>query len=595
MFKSILTLVFSIYVFALFGQNVKYKLKMSRPQSHYFEVEMEVSNIEKSSFDVKMPVWAPGSYLVREFSKNLNLVRAYNENGNELEVKKITKNKWTIVNGNEKKVTVKYEVYAFELSVRTSFVDLNHGFVSGTSVFMYIDECKNTKGTLEIFPYKDFKTISTALPLKSNNLKKNGFSEFEFENYDQLVDCPIEIGNHEVFDFDAAGVKHTVAIYGVGNYSIEKLKFDMAKIIENTSKVIGENPNENYTFIIHNVLEGQGGLEHMNSTTLSVSRWTYEGSEYIDFLSLVAHEYFHLWNVKRIRPIELGPFNYDEENYTSLLWVMEGFTSYYDELILLRSGYISQEVYLSKLLSSLNYVEGAVGTRIQPVAHASFDAWIKSYRPNENSSNTTMTYYSRGALLAACIDAMIVSKYEGKKGLDHFLQQLYFKFYKQLNRGFTELEFQDELEKFLGVDLDDFFKDYVFGTKVPDYNAIFSKVGIQVEYTGVAKPSFGATVNQNGGKVIVRAIRAGSAAEDAGLSVNDEIIGCNGFRVDQADFEGIVNSQSEGQIVNILVSRDELLFELKVKIANYERPQYKFTPINSLKTNALKDYWLRKN
>ena len=360
-----------------------------------------------------------------------------------------------------------------------------------------------------------------------------------------------------------------MAIYGIGNYDVLALKKDMAKICETATNVFGENPNKNYTFIIHNVIDGQGGLEHINSTTLSVNRWTYQGGGYIDFLSLVAHEYFHLWNVKRIRPIELGPFDYDKENYTSLLWVMEGFTTYYDELLLLRAGYHTPDSYLPKVLSSINYVEGSVGTRIQPVAHASFDAWIKAYRPNENSANTTMTYYSRGSLLAACFDAMIIEKFEGKKCLDHFLQQLYAKFYKKMNRGFSEVEFQEELEIFLGRDLDQFFSDYVYGTKVPDYNSIFSKVGLNVQYIGVAKPSFGATVAQEGNKTIVRAVRSSSAAEEAGISVNDEIIGCNGFRVDQGAFEGMVGSANVNDVLDILISRDELLLELKVRITSY--------------------------
>lgn len=593
MFKGVLLTTFSFCLSVVFGQSVKYNLKMPRPQNHYYEVEMEVSDLDLKSFDVKLPVWAPGSYLVREFSKNVNLVKAFDEQGKELPVIKKEKNKWTVEKGTSKVVKVKYEVYAFELSVRTSFLDLTHGYVSGTGVFMYIEECRNNKGKLEIFPYKDFRVISTGMPKAKEGFTKDGSTIFEFENYDQLVDCPIEIGNQEVFEFTAAGVKHNVAIYGIGNHNIEKLKVDMAKIVETTSAVIGENPNKNYTFIIHNVIDGQGGLEHMNSTTLSVNRWTYEGGEYIGFLSLVAHEYFHLWNVKRIHPIELGPFNYDEENYTSLLWVMEGFTTYYDELLLLRAGYYTPEEYMPKLLSSLNYVEGSVGTRIQPVAHASFDAWIKAYRPNENSSNTTMTYYSRGALLAACFDAMIIAKYEGKKGLDHFMQQLYNKFYKKLNRGFTELEFQEELEAFLGQDLDQFFKDYIFGTKVPDYNAIFSKIGVRVDYTGFPKPSFGASLAQEGNKVVVRGIRSGSSAEDAGVSVNDEIIGCNGFRVSQGDFEAMMNSMSAGETASILIARDELLLELVVKMTNYERPSYKFVPLDDAKTNALKEYWLR--
>ncbi len=566
---------------------------MSRPQSHYYEVEMIVEGSTSQNLEVKMPVWAPGSYLIREFSKNINLVKAFDEKGSELKVKKNEKNKWTIEKGAAKKVSVKYEVYAFELSVRTSFLDLTHGYISGTGVFMYVEELRNLKGRLEIYPYKDFRVISTAMPKSGEAAAAENMQSFEFENYDQLVDCPIEIGNQEVFEFKAAGTIHTVAIYGIGNYDVLALKKDMAKICETATNVFGENPNKNYTFIIHNVIDGQGGLEHINSTTLSVNRWTYQGGGYIDFLSLVAHEYFHLWNVKRIRPFELGPFDYDKENYTSLLWVMEGFTTYYDELLLLRAGYHTPESYLPKVLSSINYVEGSVGTRVQPVAHASFDAWIKAYRPNENSANTTMTYYSRGSLLAACFDAMIIEKFEGKKCLDHFLQQLYAKFYKKMNRGFSEAEFQEELEIFLGRDLDLFFNDFVYGTKVPDYNSIFSKVGFNVQYIGVAKPSFGATVAQEGNKTVVRAVRPSSAAEEAGISVNDEIIGCNGFRVDQGAFEGMVGSANVNDVLDILISRDQLLLELKVRITSYERPHYKFVPIDSSTTNQLKKYWLR--
>ena len=345
---------------------------MPKPQNHYFHVEMELEDFNEKEIDISLPVWAPGSYLVREFSKNINMVKAFDENGNPLEIKKQRKNSWTINKSKNKKVIVKYEVYAFELSVRTSFLDLTHGYVSGSGVFMFVEGHLDVSGELKIIPFEGFSTVSTALPEAKSKF------EFSYTDYDHLVDCPIEIGNQLVFDFNAAGVKHTVAIYGDGNYLIDELRTDMAKIIEEETKVFGQNPNKEYLFIIHNVVNGQGGLEHKNSTTLSVNRWTYSGSNYIKFLSLVAHEYFHLWNVKRIRPIELGPFDYNQENYTDMLWVMEGFTSYYDELILLRAGYYSQNQMLGKVESAINYVEGSVGSREQPLAHASFDAWVKA-------------------------------------------------------------------------------------------------------------------------------------------------------------------------------------------------------------------------
>ena len=593
-FKFIISAFSILLSYVSFGQSINYRLKMEKPQNHYFQVEMELTDFKEKDVTVKMPVWAPGSYLVREFSKNVDLVKAKDEKGQALAVNKKTKNAWVISKGAAKKVIISYEVYAFELSVRTSFLDLTHGFVSGSGVFMYVDGHQEVAGQLSVVPYKDFAKVSTALPKSSESVAADGVQSFVFKNYDQLVDCPIEIGNQEVFTFNAAGVLHTVAIYGAGNYNVDRLKADMAKIVETATGVVGENPNKEYTFIIHNVVDGQGGLEHCNSCTLSVNRWTYSDAEYLGFLSLVAHEYFHLWNVKRIRPIELGPFNYDEENYTSLLWVMEGFTTYYDELLLVRAGYTDDTDYLQKLQGTVNYVEGSVGARVQPVAHASFDAWIKAYRPNENSSNTTMTYYSRGQMLAALIDVMIISKYDGKKCLDHFLQQLYNKYYKKLNSGFSEQEFKTELEELLGENLDGFFAKYVNGTDIAPLSETFAKVGVQVTEIGLPRASFGAGLRQDGGKTIVRSIRAGSAAELAGLSVNDELIGCNGYRVDQTDFEQFVNGVENGAQFKILVSRDDILYELSVKMTMYDRPQYQFKVLEDDAKAKLRKYWLRK-
>lgn len=577
-----------------FSQTARYELRMENPANHYFQVDFFLKDYKTDEIEVKMPVWAPGSYLVREFSKNVNQVSAYDENGKELTVVKKTKNAWTIKRGKAKEVKVSYEVYAFELTVRTSFLDLTHGFVSGTGVFMYTEETRNKPGKLRIVPHASFSKITTALPLAGEAVVGDGTAkEYTFSDYDYLVDCPIEIGNHEEFTFTAAGIPHTVAMYGWGNYDIPTLKRDMTKIVEASTDIFGQNPNKDYTFIIHNVTDAQGGLEHINSTTLSVNRYTYQGDEYLGFLSLVAHEYFHLWNVKRLRAFELGPFNYDQEVYTSLLWVMEGFTSYYDELILLRAGLYDKNQYLNKLLGSINYVEGTPGARVQSVAHASFDAWIKSYRPNENSSNTTISYYSKGGVIAALFDAMIIHKFNGKKCLDHFLRELYAKYFEKLQRGFTEKEFQQEISSFLGEDLTLFFNDYIYGTKIPDYNAIFGKTGLDVEYVGVSLPTFGAILTQSGKTVAIKTVRSGSAAENAGLSPNDEIIGCNGLRVNKNDFENLVNSLNSGESLNLLIARDDVLLELKLTISDYERPKFKFSAGNGAKEVRLRDYWLR--
>jgi predicted metalloprotease with PDZ domain len=272
---------------------------------------------------------------------------------------------------------------------------------------------------------------------------------------------------------------------------------------------------------------------------------------------------------------------------------MEGFTSYYDELILRRAGYYTKEEMLAKIQSSVNYVEGSVGARVQPVAHASFDAWIKAYRPTENSANTSMTYYSRGTILGAVFDAMIIDNSKGKQGLDHFMKHLFQKFYIEMNRGFTEVEFKSELEKFVGKNLDDFFKNYIHGTEVIPYAEIFDKIGVSVKDVTTFKPSFGAAVREENGKIMVKSIRANSCAEDAGISVGDEIIGCNGFRVNQAMLEGIMNGLNISETAELLVAREEKLFSVKVKMTNFRKPQFQFQQEVSSKNESLFNYWLR--
>jgi len=577
---KITLLLLAVYCFA--SAQIDYTLKMSNPQSHYFEVEMAIKNIKEKEIEVKMPVWAPGSYLVRDFSKNVNLVKAFDEKGNALAVEKTKKNAWQIKNGTAKNIRVQYEVYAFELTVRTSFLDLTHGFVSGTGVFMYSEKYRNQSGKLTIVPHPAFSTITTSLEQKGEGVAGDGAQTFVYVDYDELADCPIEIGNQKVFEFSASGCKHTVAMYGEANYNVDQLKKDMAKIVDASTAIFGENPNKNYVFIIHNVTDGQGGLEHKNSTTLSVNRFTYSPDKYVRFLTLVAHEYFHLWNVKRIRAKELGPFNYDEEVYTPLLYVMEGFTSYYEDLIVYKAGFIDENSYLGTIQAAVNHVEGSVGSKVQPLSHASFDAWIKAYKPNENSSNTTMTYYTRGGLVASLMDALIIDKFNGKKTLDDFMRLLYQKYYKSKDTGFTNAEFESDFSRFMEEDMNWFFAKYVHGTETPDYAKIFGAIGIKVEDVSKESPSLGIAV---GGDGIVKAIRSGSAAEKAGLSVNDEIIAINRNRVAGSQVSEAVGALAVGEEVKILVSRDNIILELKAKNELYKKQSYKF----SLTENAVSD------
>ncbi len=562
--------------FALIANSqIDYVLRMSNPQTHYFEVEMKIKNIAEDKIEIKMPVWAPGSYLVRDFSKNVNQVKAFDASGKNLKVYKTRKNAWVIENGNAKNISVKYEVYAFELSVRTSFLDLTHGFVSGTGIFMYSEKFKNQSGRLTVVPHATFSTISTALiPAKEDVVADVRMQTFEYQDYDELADSPIEIGNQKVFEFMASGCKHTVAMYGEGNYDVEKLKVDMAKIVDASTSIYGEMPNEHYVFIIHNVRDAQGGLEHKNSTTLSVNRNTYSPENYNGFLTLVAHEYFHLWNVKRLRAKELGPFNYDEEVYTPLLYVMEGFTAYYEDLIVHKAGFTTQEEYLKIVQGAANYVAGNVGSRVQSVADASFDAWIKAYKPNENSQNTTVSYYSGGGVIASLMDALIIAKFDGKKTLDDFLRLLYQKYYKAQDIGFTNDEFESEYNAFMGEDMNWFFEKHVRGTELPDYEKIYGAIGIKVEDVSKPTPSLGVSLSASG---VVRYIRAGSPAEKGGLSVYDEIVAVNDVSLKGNDISDKLSKLTVGETVKLSVLRDNVPMNLELTNENYTKLTYAFS------------------
>ena len=587
--NKIVALCFLLLPLLSHALELTYHLSMPQPNSHYFAVKIDVKGNKANTQEFKLPVWTPGSYLVREFSKNLNQVKAIDINNKELVVNKKTKNAWEIQCAGQENFTIFYEVYAFELSVRTPYLDNTHGFVAGAAVFMYTEATKNQPGLLKVYPHQSFKKVSAALPSADFKTELGCFN-FTFEDYDQLVDCPIEIGNQQEFDFMAAGIRHRVAMYGEANYNVVQLQQDMAKVVQAATDVFGSNPNKDYLFIIHNVTDGQGGLEHKNSCVLSVNRWSYAGSNYTGFINLVAHEYFHLWNVKRIRPIELGPFNYDQECYTSLLWVMEGITSYYDELLLRRAGFYTKEEFLSKMQSQINYVEGSPGSRVQPVAHASFDAWIKAYRPNENSSNTTMTYYSRGAVLGAVLDAYLIQKSNKKRSLDGFMQLLYNKYALELKRGFTEAEFEQELSTYCGEDMHAFFANYVNGTQIIPYQKYFEPMGLTVKDVTSSQTSIGATFDGNE-VVKVKAVRRGSAAEEAGLSVGDEVLICNGYRINKDMLEGMLNSLSSGESMMLTVARDEKVFQVKFIMKNYTKPQFS---IQIKDANApLLTYWLR--
>ncbi len=575
---------------------INFELSFIEPQAHYVEVSMNITGLKKDFIDIKMPVWTPGSYLIREFSKNVENLTASSKSGGALSALKIKKNAWRIHSGNANEVTVKYRVYANEISVRTSFVDATHAFISPTGIFMFVDGMISNPATVTVNPLKSWSKISTGLEPASG--KTNTYYASDF---DVLFDSPIEIGNQDIFEFDAAGVKHEVAMYGSGSYNKDRLKADMIKIVDEATKIFGENPNKRYVFIVHNFGAGGGGLEHLNSTVLGTSRNAYSTDEgYKGFLGLVAHEYFHLWNVKRLRPKALGPFDYDNENYTTDLWIAEGFTAYYDNLILRRAGIYSPEEYLNIIQGDINAVENQPGNRVQPVSEASFDAWIKYYRPNENSRNSTISYYDKGSLIALVFDLEILKATQGEKGLDDVMKAAYDEYYKKQKRGYTDAEFKAVAEKVAGKSLNKIYTDYINGTKSINFIEYLGHAGIYVknDNAGRTEPYLGIGSALRDGKVVVTAVSRGSAAWKGGLNTNDEIIAIDNNRVSGlTDIDKYIPSKKVGDVLIFVVSRDGMLHELEVTLQNTPNAKYRLEVDESATAEqmAVRKRWLHLN
>lgn len=561
---------------------VSYELSMPEPTSHYFEVKMEAMVPQGHNFmEFKMAAWTPGSYLIREYAKNVEGFKAFAAE-QKLQVEKTSKNTWKVKTNGNQKISISYKVYAYELTVRTAHLDDSHGYVNGAAIFMFVPELMKERALIKVIPHESFKTVSVALPEIAKNT-------FEASDFDLIVDSPIEIGNQEILTFESMGVKHTIA-----NYSVEKLIYDKKKVLEDYKKIVeasatvfgGPHPCKEYLFIIHHLPGIGGGLEHLNSTTCQTSPDVYGNSDkYVGFLGLLAHEYFHLWNVKRLRPIALGPFDYENENYTNMLWVSEGFTSFYQDDILRRAGIIDESKFLSMQASKIGTIENAPGNKAQSVAEASWDAWIKFYRPNENSNNSTISYYTKGGVIANILNLIIIGNTNGQKSLDDALRLLYKNTYLKSDIGFTDNEFKLACEEVSGKNLDDFFEKCIFGTDPIDYKGYFDLADIDARLEPATNlPYFGANVR---GKTITR-VDKGTAAFIFGLNVNDEIEKVNGKTF--SNINDIIENKKVGDVLEVEVFRGGIKRKFDLKLLPNPNVRVLLVPKSSSDQNLRQKY-----
>jgi predicted metalloprotease with PDZ domain len=498
----------------------EYKVELTNPQSHLFEVTLKVKNWKDSTLNLKFPVWTPGSYLIREYAKNLQNFQAKDEQNHCLKFTKITKNHWQVNTENRENIIIKYEIFANELTVRTNHLDATHGYFNGAAMFFFIPGWEKEKIYLKIDPPKNWQ-VTTTLPriFADKNI-------FLAEDFDTLVDSPFEIGNHQVYEFEVLGKNHQLAIWGKGNFNPVKIIEDTSKIIKIQANLFNGLPYENYLFLLHVSSRGYGGLEHKNSCSLNYPRFNFqETDKYNRFIQLVAHEFFHLWNVKRIRPQALENFDYEQENYTTSLWFSEGTTSYYDNLMPLRAGIYDGNFFLNNLSQEITRLLNTPGRKVQPVSEASFDTWIKLYRRDNNSDNCQISYYLKGELVSLLLDLIIRKTHNNKRSLDQVMQRLWFNFGKD-EIGFTPDQLKEVIETVANQDLSNFFNLYIDGTEELPFNDYFEPFGLELKSVedDPSYPYLGIRVNSENGKEIIKFVDRNSPAGIIGIDPEDELL-----------------------------------------------------------------------
>jgi predicted metalloprotease with PDZ domain len=540
---------------------------MPEPHSHLFEVELELERPGRSPV-LALPVWTPGSYLVREFARNLESFAAFDGDGRRLAAERLDKHRFRVAAGAAQRLLVRYRVYANELTVRTSHLDGRHGYFNGASLFLYAEGREQEPCALEVAPPPGWR-VSTALD--------GGPTRFTALDYDELVDSPVEVGTHALQSFTALGKRHEVALVGRGNASLEKLTEDLRHVVEALGGLMGGLPYERYLFIVHLTEKRRGGLEHARSATLNVHRMAFFPREaYEETLGLAAHEFFHLWNVKRLRPAALTPYDYAREQYTRLLWWFEGATSYYEWLGLTRAGVADAKRYLKHLGEELTALERTPGARKMSLEEASLTSWVKYYRPDENTSNSAVSYYLKGELVAWALDLRLR---RAGRSLDELVRLLYA---RHAEGGLPEDGVERAAAELLGEEpARAFFERYVRGVEPLDLD--LDLVGLSLRRRTVhsfedkggtppkpngKKPAVGwlGAEIAPGPKLLVTSVSEGGPAHRAGLYAGDEIAAESGFRLDRAALWERLEERGPGGLLRLAVFRGDELLEVEVQL-----------------------------
>lgn len=571
---------------------IEYKLGMSKPWTHFLEVEVSFSGLPETNptFDVAMPVWRTGRYVTFDFAGGVQEFSTTDENNKPLPWKKTDKSTWQIEKRQATKVTAHYKVYANEFSSRTRGLNDEHAFVDGCAVFMYNEGYKHFPLTLTVSPYKDWHVTTGLDAMKGERFR------FTAPNFDYLVDCPLEIGNQKDFEFEVAGKKHVLSIFGSGNFNADTLIKDISTIVKAAKEFWGELPYERYIFMLHLTPSGGGGTEHINSTIMGARPFIFKNPKaYEGFLGLVSHEYFHTWNVKQLRPYGIHPYDYTKENYLRELWIAEGTTSYYGGLLLVRAGFITVKKYVDGLAPNIEGDRNRHGNTIQSLSESSYDAWVKYWKDNQQAYNSEADYYDKGSDVSLLLDLEIRQRTNNKHSLDDVMRTLYKRFPLNGSKGYTVDDMQAIAEELAGGSLKEFFDNYVHGTTPIKWEHYLGYAGLELTAKDLdRKPWLGAVTKDNDGNTRVTRIIAGSPAEDAGLSVGDEVVAMDGYRVRTADLQDRISELNAGDTVKLTVFRDNQLREFEVRLRLQDVPPYKIARVSkpSKLQKAIYESWL---
>ena len=591
---------------------VRYQIVPVDPALHLFEVTLEIAQPAAEGQIVSLPAWIPGSYMIREFARNIVRISASSDD-RRVRLTKLDKHSWRAA-PCKGVLQVQYQVYAWDLSVRAAHLDQTHGFFNGTSVFLKVHGKEHVPHIADIQPpagdaYASWRVATSLRELKA---RRHRFGTYIAEDYDELIDHPVEMGEFELIRFDAHGVPHEMAITGrVPKLDTARLAADLKKICESQIALFEPSskaaPMERYVFLTLAVGDGYGGLEHRASTALICARndlpvmGQAEMSDgYRSFLGLCSHESFHTWNVKRIKPAVFAPYDLSQENYTSLLWLFEGFTSYYDDLMLLRSGVIDSGTYLKLLEKSINGVLRSSCRMRQSVAESSFDAWTKYYRQDENAPNAIVSYYAKGSLVALLLDLIIRRDTRGKRSLDDVMRALWRRYGRSFysakgGLGVEEQDVEALFDEVTGLKLKSVFDLAVRGTRDLPLADAFASFGVLMnDRRKGGKPSLNVLTQRDGNDCKLASVHEGGPAHHAGLSAGDVLVAINGLRVTASNLDGLLQRYRTGDEVEVHAFRRDELMSFSLTLATDAAPQFTLEPRDKPMAGArLRKAWLK--